>query len=481
MTYVLTVLPLLVFPLLVINALGADAGAAYFISFQIVTLLHAVILAVANAGYAEGERATTGRHHVVRKSGLTLLVVLGGAGAVVMWPLAPYFLMIFGDHYVDEGTWTLRVLAFATVGAAFNYWGAIRLRLASHLPAMIGVQVLSTAVMLVLAGALASHGTVWVAAAWGIGHAVGGVAGYVASVTIARFPDDAPVVAGARARRGAMNRLRNLAVATILRAAARDPPAAVARRAAVAVGRGRGLPGDRGQRPRGRPRPARAVRRPRRLAPRPRRRVPAEVARAGRPTGMVLVPKASLPRPRGPTSAPRRCCSPTASTAARSPSPRKPIVNLWHGDGPKDVRPENGVGGLIASTWFVGSTRLFSGYQAAAFGVPDDHVLLTGNPRTDQLWRPVDPEQPRPARHHRRLRGVDADLPSHARAVGAMREQSELAADADDGHAELGGAARRAARARASSWSSSRTRWTPRSAAGTAPSRSPTPTCSAPA
>jgi O-antigen/teichoic acid export membrane protein len=190
-TYVLTVLPLLVFPLLVINALGSAHGASYFISFQIVTLLHAVILAVANAGYAEAERAATGRHKLVRKSGMTLLVC-SVAGAVVMYPLAPYFLQIFGDHYVTEGTWTLRILSFATVGAAFNYWGAIRLRLASHLPAMISVQVLSTAVMLGLAVVLAPHGTVWVAAAWGIGHFVGGVAGYVASVTIARFPDSAP-------------------------------------------------------------------------------------------------------------------------------------------------------------------------------------------------------------------------------------------------------------------------------------------------
>ncbi len=67
---------------------------------------------------------------MVRKGGLTLLVC-SLAGAVVMFVLAPYFLMIFGDHYVSEGTWTLRVLAFATVGAAFNYWGAIRLRLAA--------------------------------------------------------------------------------------------------------------------------------------------------------------------------------------------------------------------------------------------------------------------------------------------------------------------------------------------------------------
>jgi hypothetical protein len=57
---------------------------------------------------------------------------------------------------------------------------------------MILVQVLSTIVMLGLAAALASHGTVWVAASWGIGHLVGGVAGYVASITVARFHDTAP-------------------------------------------------------------------------------------------------------------------------------------------------------------------------------------------------------------------------------------------------------------------------------------------------
>jgi hypothetical protein len=118
------------------------------------------------------------------------------------------------------------------------------------------------------------------------------------------------------------------------------------------------------------------------------------------------------------------------------PTARKPIVNLWHGDGPKDVRPENGVGGLISSTWFVGSTALFSGYQAAAFGVPDDHVLLTGNPRTDQLWRPVGTEC------LARL-GITGDfvvwMPTfrRTRAVGAMREQSELGEGAEDGGQEV--------------------------------------------
>ncbi len=192
-TYGLTVLPLLVLPLLVINALGPAQGASYFISFQIVTLINAVILAVANATYAESERTVRGRRQVVRKGGITLMAC-SSAGAAAMFVLAPYFLAIFGEHYVEEGTWTLRVMAFATIAAAFNYWGMIRLRLSSHLPAMIGVQVLSTAVMLVLAGSLASHGTAWVAASWGIGHLVGGIAGFAATLTIARFHDPTPTV-----------------------------------------------------------------------------------------------------------------------------------------------------------------------------------------------------------------------------------------------------------------------------------------------
>ena len=191
-TYVLTVLPLLVFPVLVVNALGSARAGSYFISFQVATLLNAVVLAVANLSYAEAERARTGRHAVVRRSGL--LIVGGSAvGCVAMVAMAPYFLAIFGDHYVDSGTTTLRVLSLACVGAAFNYWGMLRLRLTGNLAAMIGSQAVSTAVMLVLAVALVDRGTVWVAAAWGVGHAVGGLIGWLLTTTVVPFADAAPV------------------------------------------------------------------------------------------------------------------------------------------------------------------------------------------------------------------------------------------------------------------------------------------------
>jgi hypothetical protein len=161
---------------------------------------------------------------------------------------------------------------------------------------------------------------------------------------------------------------------------------------------------------------------------------PAEVVELAE-DGMVLVPKTSL---RGLVAYLRAevVLFTHGLYGSPRPTPWKPIVNLWHGDGPKDVRPDNGVGGLISSTWFVGSTRLFSDYQAAAFGVPEDHVLLTGNPRTDQLWSPVAAER------LGRLGitgGFVVWMPTfrRTRAVGAMREQSEIGDTDADGHDEV--------------------------------------------
>ena len=151
--------------------------------------------------------------------------------------------------------------------------------------------------------------------------------------------------------------------------------------------------------------------------------------------GLVLLPKGSL---RGLVSYLRAEAVLFTHGLYGSPRPveRKPVVNLWHGDGPKDVRPDNGVGALIASTFMVGSTRLFSTHQAAAFDVPEDRVLVTGNPRTDQLWRPIE------ASALGEL-GITGDfvvwMPTfrRTRAVGAMREQSETVREGRDGLEEL--------------------------------------------
>jgi O-antigen/teichoic acid export membrane protein len=193
-TYVLNVVPQLVIPLIIINSLGAARGAVFFLSSQIVMLQNAVILAVGNSMYAESQREPHRRLDVVRRGGVAMGVV-ALAGALVVLVMAPYFLQIFGAHYVHEGTATLRVLSLSVLALGFNYWSAMRLRIAHRLRAMIGVQLTSTIVVLALAWLAASHGTVWVALAWGVGQLIGGTVGYVASRTGDALHDEAPRLA----------------------------------------------------------------------------------------------------------------------------------------------------------------------------------------------------------------------------------------------------------------------------------------------
>jgi len=181
---VLNVVPQLVMPLLVINALGAARGAIFFLSTQIVTMQCAAVLAVGNSMYAESQRTQHRYLHVVRRGGMTMAVVaVTGVALVVV--TAPFLLALFGPHYAEQGSLTLRVLSLCALAFAFNHWSAMRLRIADHLHAMVGVQLISTVLIVVLAGLAAPYGTVGIALAWGAGQLVGGIVGYVVSRTVA--------------------------------------------------------------------------------------------------------------------------------------------------------------------------------------------------------------------------------------------------------------------------------------------------------
>lgn len=162
--------------------------------------------------------------------------------------------------------------------------------------------------------------------------------------------------------------------------------------------------------------------------------VPADV-RALADRGLVLVPKASL---RGLWAYLRAeaVLFTHGLYGSPRPVPRKPVVNIWHGDGPKGIAPARDAGGFIESTYFVGSTTLFSRLQAATFDVPDERVLVTGNPRTDQLGRPASPAA-------LEALGITGGfvvwMPTfrRARAVGAMRTRGGPVAEDRAGLAEL--------------------------------------------
>lgn len=187
---VLYIAPQLVFPVLIINAQGPAQSAVFFISFQIVTLLNHAVYMISNSMYAEVSRAPQRVTAIVAKAGRTIAVA-SIAGILILVLAAPLVLAVFGGEYSSGGSTTLRVLALGTAGVGFNYWSAVRLRIAQHMPAMVSVQLFSTVAVIVLAAIAAPHGIVWVAAAWGGGQLAGGVVGYVISRTIAPMTDGA--------------------------------------------------------------------------------------------------------------------------------------------------------------------------------------------------------------------------------------------------------------------------------------------------
>ena len=188
---VLYFVPQLVFPVLIINAEGPERSAVYFIGFQIATLLNAGIYAIANAMYAEASRRPEQARQVVAKGGRTIMASVF-IGVVALWAATPVLLSVFGEHYADQGVTTLRILALGALGVGINYWGAVRLRLANHHGAMVGVQLFTTILMVVLAALAAPHGIEWVAVAWGAGQLVGGLVGALAVHTIAPLHDETP-------------------------------------------------------------------------------------------------------------------------------------------------------------------------------------------------------------------------------------------------------------------------------------------------
>lgn len=177
---VLYFLPQLVFPVLMINAAGPRESGLYFIAFQIVTLLNAIVYAACNAMYADAERSPHRRVATIARGG-RLAAVYVAVGVVGLWLVSPLLLQVFGSEYARDGRLTLHVLTLGSVGVALNYWSAMRLRVAHHYRAMVGVQLATTTVMIAGAAVLAPFGAVWVAVAWGVGQLFGGILGYTVS------------------------------------------------------------------------------------------------------------------------------------------------------------------------------------------------------------------------------------------------------------------------------------------------------------
>lgn len=106
--------PGLVLPLLVTTILSTNTNAAFYVAWNVAAMALVIPSALAFALFASGARAGGRLWHQVRVS-----LGVGSACGVVTIALmevgADQFLRIFGNHYADSATTSLRVLAFAVL------------------------------------------------------------------------------------------------------------------------------------------------------------------------------------------------------------------------------------------------------------------------------------------------------------------------------------------------------------------------------
>ena len=165
---ILNMLPTLVVPVIVLDRMGAEYAAYYFVTFQVAGILYAAALSVEQTFLAEGSHADVNMRRLKRRS-LRILLILCLPVTLGLIVTGRWLLLAFGWRYYHYGFTSLILFAVAAGPIAATYWFVTVLRLAGKLRAIVIVNGTYSVAICTLAWLGASHGLTAVAAAWPIG------------------------------------------------------------------------------------------------------------------------------------------------------------------------------------------------------------------------------------------------------------------------------------------------------------------------
>jgi O-antigen/teichoic acid export membrane protein len=115
---VLATTPGLVLPLLVVNILGAEANAYFYISWMIASLITAIPLAISTSLFVEGSHDESTFIPNAKKSiALSFLLIL--PIVLIVFLFGHNILSLFGSDYGENGTLLLWYLASSSIPSAF--------------------------------------------------------------------------------------------------------------------------------------------------------------------------------------------------------------------------------------------------------------------------------------------------------------------------------------------------------------------------
>lgn len=134
----LWMIPSLVLPIMVLNMLGSELNAYFYIAWTVGNVLATIPLSISMSLFAEGSTDEKSlRANIKRSFKLTFIILV--PAVMLMLFFADKLLLIFGATYSQEGAMLLRVLALAALPIGVNYIYISIKRVQKKLAALMGV------------------------------------------------------------------------------------------------------------------------------------------------------------------------------------------------------------------------------------------------------------------------------------------------------------------------------------------------------
>lgn len=149
-------LPTFVLPLMVINVLGAEVNAYFYIAWQISVLLLAIPRFTSISLLAEGSYNSKELGRNVRRA-LKFIFILLGFAVTSLFLLGKYLLLIFGESYAENSFEVISILVLGSFPFAINAVYASVMRVKRRIEPIIGVGIGWLAVNLIVAGVISAN------------------------------------------------------------------------------------------------------------------------------------------------------------------------------------------------------------------------------------------------------------------------------------------------------------------------------------
>ncbi len=150
-------LPSMILPLIILNKLGAETSAYYYMAMMIAGLLFAIPQSTSNSLFAEGSHNEKNIRIQIKKAVKIIALILIPAIAVIVFS-GQYILLAFGKEYSREGFKFLQMLALSGVFVGINNIFGTLLRVKKRIKSLIFISIFSAILVLGISYLLINNG-----------------------------------------------------------------------------------------------------------------------------------------------------------------------------------------------------------------------------------------------------------------------------------------------------------------------------------